>query len=454
MHEHTIVAQATPGGRGGIGIIRVSGPHVEQVGEAIIGKLPKPRHATYAAFRDAARHVLDEGIALFFPKPDSFTGEDVLELQGHGSPVVMDLLIESILRIHPTIRIAKPGEFSERAFLNDKLDLTQAEAIHDLIEASSREAAQSAMRSLQGAFSKKVNALLEKMIALRTFIEAALDFPEEEIDFLKQPEIGRKLDELLKACKNCLQSAQQDVILKEGLHVVIAGRPNAGKSSLFNALTGTDAAIVTPIPGTTRDILREHLSLEGIPFHMIDTAGIRENPDLIEQEGITRAWQEIEKADYILLVVDGTLTSSDDPFEIDKTFIEKLLPSEKLILIRNKSDLTGEPIGQKLAQKCPIISLSAKTGAGVDILKQHLKERCGFKQTEESRFLARRRHLDALSNAHTAIQKATEHWQNHLAGELIAEELKTAQQFFSEITGAFTTDDLLSKIFSTFCIGK
>lgn len=450
----TIVARGTPFGRGGIGIIRVSGPLVSRVAQSILNRLPKPRQATHAIFQNMDGLALDEGIALFFPKPHSFTGEDVLELQGHGSPIVLDLILETILKIHPALRIARPGEFSERAFLNGKIDLTQAEAIADLIEASNREAAKSAMRSLQGAFSKKIHELLEPLITLRTLVEAALDFPEEDIDFLKHENVGGKLEELLLNCENCFCATRQGVLLSEGITLVITGRPNAGKSSLLNALTGTDTAIVTPIPGTTRDVLKEQIQMEGIPLHIMDTAGIRENPDSIEQEGIKRAWREIEKADFILGVVDGTLTHSHDLFEIDRAFAENLASLEKLILIRNKSDLTGEPSRLHHTEKYPVISLSAKTGMGIDVLKQFLKEQCGFRQTEEGSFLARRRHLDALDKAKTAIQKAKACWQNQMGAEFIAEELREAQRFLSEITGAFTTEDLLSRIFSTFCVGK
>lgn len=438
-HTQTIIAQATPSGRGGIGVIRVSGPLAPSIAKTILGRSPQPRTATFARFWD-----LDEGIVLFFPAPHSFTGEDVLELQGHGGPVILDLLIQKILTLHPDIRIAKPGEFSERAFLNDKIDLTQAEAIADLIDASSAQAAKLAIRSLQGAFRERIHKLLEKLIHLRTYIEAAIDFAEEEIDFLSPRKIGTQLEELLTTCQQCLKAAAQGVILKEGFSIVLTGRPNAGKSSLLNALTGADTAIVTPIAGTTRDVLKEHIHMDGIPLHLIDTAGIRDNPDVIEEEGIKRAWQELEKADYILLVADG------DP---DPDLLNQLKAFKNLIVIRNKCDLRNE-IPNLTLSPLPTITLSAKTGEGLPLLKQYLKEKSGLEQKQEGGFLARRRHLEALKEAETAIQQAKQVWQEQSAGELMAEELKIAQQALTLITGEFTTDDLLGKIFSSFCVGK
>jgi tRNA modification GTPase len=449
----TIAAQATATGRAGVGIIRVSGPAVSEVAFAILGKVPKPRTAEYLSFLDQQKQTLDQGIALYFPGPNSFTGEDVLELQGHGGPVLLDMLLRRVLDIKD-VRIARPGEFSERAFLNDKLDLTQAEAIADLIDASSEQAARSAMHSLQGEFSRKIHDLVEKVIYLRIYVEAAIDFPDEEIDFLSDGKVAGDLAEIISDLAGIQKQATQGSILREGMRVVIAGRPNAGKSSLLNALAGREAAIVTEIAGTTRDVLREHIHIDGMPLHIIDTAGLREATDKVEQIGIERAWQEIEQADRVLFMVDGTTTNATSPAEIWPDFMSRLPKDLGLTVIRNKADLTGETTGASQDGDYPVFHISAKTNSGIEQLRDHLKACMGFDANTEGSFIARRRHLDALERAaeHLAIGDAQLH--NHLAGELLAEELRLTQQHLNEITGEFSSDDLLGRIFSSFCIGK
>ncbi len=449
----TIAAQATATGRAGVGIIRVSGPAVSAVASAILGKVPKPRTAEYLPFLDEQKQTLDQGIALYFPGPNSFTGEDVLELQGHGGPVLLDMLLRRVLDIKD-VRIARPGEFSERAFLNDKLDLTQAEAIADLIDASSEQAARSAMHSLQGEFSRKIHDLVEKVIYLRIYVEAAIDFPDEEIDFLSDGKVAGDLADIISDLAGIQKQATQGSILREGMRVVIAGRPNAGKSSLLNALAGREAAIVTEIAGTTRDVLREHIHIDGMPLHIIDTAGLREATDKVEQIGIERAWQEIEQADRVLFMVDGTTTNATSPAEIWPDFMSRLPKDLGLTVIRNKADLTGETTGASQDCDYPVFHISAKTNSGIEQLRDHLKACMGFDANTEGSFIARRRHLDALERAaeHLAIGDAQLH--NHLAGELLAEELRLTQQYLNEITGEFSSDDLLGRIFSSFCIGK
>ena len=451
--KETIVAQATAPGRGGIGILRVSGPLASQVAEAVLGKCPKPRMADYLPFKDSDGTVLDQGIALYFKGPHSFTGEDVLELQGHGGQVVLDLLLKRILSVDG-IRLARPGEFSEQAFLNDKLDLAQAEAIADLIDATSEQAARSALKSLQGEFSNKINALVDSVIYLRTYVEAAIDFPDEEIDFLADGKIEANLRGIIEQLDGVRREAKQGSILREGMKVVIAGRPNAGKSSLLNALAGREAAIVTDIAGTTRDVLREHIHLDGMPLHIIDTAGLREATDEVERIGISRAWHEIEQADRIILMLDSSDPESQDSESLRREFLAKLPSAIPLTVVRNKIDLSGESVGLTEADGVAVIRLSAQTLQGVDLLREHLKQAMGFQTGMEGGFLARRRHLEAL-------QKAAEHLQIGLlqltefhAGELLAEELRLVQSALSEITGQFTADDLLGNIFSSFCIGK
>ncbi|GKX55846.1 tRNA modification GTPase MnmE [Leminorella grimontii] len=449
----TIVAQATPPGRGGVGILRVSGPKAAIVAQQVLGKLPKPRYADYLPFRDAEGQVLDQGIALYFPGPNSFTGEDVLELQGHGGPVILDLLLKRILTISG-VRIANPGEFSERAFLNDKLDLAQAEAIADLIDASSEQAARSAVNSLQGAFSNRVHQLVEALTHLRIYVEAAIDFPDEEIDFLSDGKIQAQLSQVIDELNGVRAEARQGSLLREGMKVVIAGRPNAGKSSLLNALAGREAAIVTDIAGTTRDVLREHIHIDGMPLHVIDTAGLREANDEVERIGIERAWQEIDQADRVLFMVDGTTTDATAPQDIWPEFTARLNPSVPITVVRNKADLTGEPLGLTEVSSHSLIRLSARTGEGVQALRDHLKASMGFTSNTEGGFLARRRHLQALETAAEHLDQGMEQLVSARAGELLAEELRQAQQSLSEITGEFTSDDLLGRIFSSFCIGK
>ncbi|MGM3189590.1 tRNA uridine-5-carboxymethylaminomethyl(34) synthesis GTPase MnmE [Dickeya dadantii subsp. dieffenbachiae] len=452
-HTDTIVAQATPPGRGGVGILRISGRQASAVAHAVLGKLPKPRYADYLPFHDANGSVLDQGIALWFPGPNSFTGEDVLELQGHGGPVILDLLLKRVLTL-PDVRIARPGEFSERAFLNDKLDLAQAEAIADLIDASSEQAARSAVNSLQGVFSTRIHQLVEALTHLRIYVEAAIDFPDEEIDFLSDGKIEAMLNDVIGDLGAVRAEARQGSLLREGMKVVIAGRPNAGKSSLLNALAGRDAAIVTDIAGTTRDVLREHIHIDGMPLHIIDTAGLRDASDEVERIGIERAWHEIEQADRVLFMVDGTTTDAVEPAAIWPEFMARLPKTLPITVVRNKADVTGEPLGIEDVNTYSLIRLSARTGDGIDLLRDHLKQSMGFTSNTEGGFLARRRHLQALEQAAQHLQQGHEQLVGAYAGELLAEELRLAQQALSEITGEFTSDDLLGRIFSSFCIGK
>jgi len=443
----TIAAIATAPGRGGVGIVRVSGPKSSDIAGKILGKTPQTRKAEYLPFIDQDGEVIDTGIALYFKNPHSFTGEDILELQAHGGPVVLDMILKRVLELGA--RPARAGEFSEQAFLNDKMDLAQAEAVADLIEAESAEAAKAAVRSLQGEFSKTIHGLVDNLIELRLYVEASLDFPEEEIDFLNDGKVEAKLAVIESALLQVYKSARQGCLLREGMTLVIAGRPNAGKSSLLNQLAGRESAIVTDIPGTTRDVLREHIQIDGLPLHVIDTAGLRESEDPIEQEGVRRAWGEIEQADRILLLVDDT--HRDD----DHLSIEDQLPGHiGVTRIFNKIDRSGrEP--ELIETDSEIdIALSAKTGAGMDILKNHLKQCMGYEQSNEGRFMARRRHIEALENADHNLQNARYNLIEMRAGELLAEELRLAQEQLNQITGEFTSDDLLGKIFSSFCIGK
>ena len=453
MADHTIAAIATPPGRGGVGIIRVSGLLSAAIAEAICGALPSPRQAVFRPFRASDGELLDQGIALYFTAPHSFTGEDVLELQGHGGPVVMDLLLKRVVELGA--RLARPGEFSERAFLNDKLDLAQAEAIADLIASTTAEAARAALHSLQGDFSQRIHALVEALIELRLYVEAAIDFPEEEIDFLVDGVIAARLQGVRNQLTALKSAAGQGRLLRDGMTVVIAGRPNAGKSSLLNQLAGRETAIVTEIAGTTRDILREHIHIDGMPLHVVDTAGLRDTDDQVEKIGVQRALKAIGEADRVLLVVDATAPEADDPFALWPEFLEQRPDPAKVTLIRNKADLSGENVALEVSEDGHVtISLSARSTEGLDLLREHLKACMGYEQTSESSFSARRRHLEALQHA----SKALEHGRAQLtlagAGELLAEDLRQAQHSLGEITGAFSSDDLLGRIFSSFCIGK
>jgi len=444
----TICAVATAVGRGGIGIVRVSGPKAKAIAEKILKTSISPRTAKLLNFHDQKGNVIDKGIGLFFQNPNSFTGEDILELQAHGGPVLLDMLMHELLALG--CRQARPGEFSERAFLNSKIDLTQAEAIADMIDAASSQAVRSAGRSLQGEFSREVNKLTDGLVDLRSFIEAAIDFPEEEIDFIKNSDVSKRLLMLEKKLKDILKKAKTGNILQEGMTLVIAGQPNAGKSSLLNCLAGKDSAIVTDIPGTTRDILKEYIQIDGMPLHILDTAGLRETEDQIEQEGVKRAWAEIEKADGLLLVVDDNKGLMAE----DKKIIEKTQGQLPVTVLFNKSDQTGRQIAAGEAYGLRAISISAKNCQGLELLKARLKELMGYTESGEGAFLARRRHLSALEKALINIKAAKAQVQNTKAPELAAEDLRKAQECLGQIAGDFKADDLLGKIFSDFCIGK
>lgn len=443
----TIAAIATPPGRGGVGIVRVSGPAVPAVARKLLGALPPPRRAHFTAFADTAGEVVDRGLALYFPAPSSFTGEHVLELHGHGGPVIMDALLQVVL--DAGVRPAGPGEFSERAFLNGKLDLAQAEAVADLIDAASREAATAAMRSLQGEFSRRVAELATRLAALRTFVEAAIDFPDEEADFLAEGDIVARIDDWLAQFDILHAEVRQGVIMQEGITVVIAGRPNVGKSSLLNRLAGDDTAIVTDIPGTTRDVLRTQLQIDGLPITVIDTAGLRESADPVEREGVRRAREAITCADRVLLVVDDR----DGVGEGDRQLLATLPPGPGVTVIYNKCDLTGNESGVGGGAR-PWIRLSARTGAGLQELRDHLKACVGYHSADSGAFSARRRHLDALARTRAGVEHGRAQIVEARAGELLAEELRLAHRALGEIVGEYTTEDLLGSIFSTFCIGK
>ena len=459
----TIAAIATPVGRGGIGVIRISGIDAFMLGKSITKRKLEPRLAHYGPFyHPESKQLLDQGIALYFPGPNSFTGEDVLELQAHGSPVVLDLLLQAI--ISQGVRLARPGEFSERSYLNNKMDLTQAEAIADLIHASSQQAARNAINSLQGAFSKKVDTLAAQLTRLRVYVEAAIDFPEEEIDFFNDGKLATALTEIQHQLDSIYREAKQGALLREGMTVVIAGRPNAGKSSLLNALSGKSSAIVTDIAGTTRDLLRESIHIDGMPLHILDTAGLHDSADTVEKIGIERAREAIDKADRILVIYDyntiekGTteksnLEKAEDPLHIlDKKTSEHSNRS-RISLVFNKIDLAAIKPKFEVGKDYPKLYLSAKTGEGIDLLRQHLKISMGFSQTGEAVFTARRRHLTALDKVGQCLQQASSQLRAG-AGELMAEDLRAAQQHLGEITGAVSFDELLGEIFSSFCIGK
>ncbi len=442
----TIVAIATPPGRGGIGVVRVSGPQAPPIANAILGRLPRARQAVYGAFLGADGAAIDRGIALYFPKPQSFTSEHVLELQGHGGPVVLDMLVNRVLELGA--RLARPGEFSERAFLNGKLDLAQAEAVADLIDSGSQAAARSAMRSLQGEFSQRVNRLVEAMISVRMYVEAAIDFPEEEVDFLGDQHIKDAIEDLLVELDRVLVSAQQGCLLRDGMRIVLAGPPNAGKSSLLNALAQVDRAIVSDTPGTTRDIVDQHIQIDGLPLHLLDTAGLRDAADDVEHQGVSRARAAMQQADRVLVVVD-------DSQSIDlQGLMTQLPPGVPATLVRNKIDVSGRKPGTDTTPAAIEVAISAKTGAGLGCLKEHLKQSMGYEIGGEPTFIARRRHLQALKLARDRVVMGKQLLVEQRAGDLLAEELRLAQRSVSEITGKFTSDDLLGRIFSAFCIGK
>lgn len=456
-HTDSIVAIATPPGRGGVGIVRLSAADITPFALGITGRALLPRQATYCQFLTAEGETLDEGVAIYFPAPASFTGEHVLELQGHGGPIILDALVKRCIDLGA--RPARPGEFSERAFLNDKLDLAQAEAIADLIDASSMQAARTAVRSLQGDFSKLINELVERMINIRIYVEAAIDFPEEEIDFLADERLAGNLSMLTQDLVATLSKAQQGSLLRDGMTVVLAGKPNAGKSSLLNALAGREAAIVTPQAGTTRDVLRETISLDGLPLHIVDTAGLRDSDDMVEQEGIRRAWREIEQADLVLFLVDACETENPNLREIWPEYFERFADTQQPItLVLNKIDQSGHAPGRLAAnnmdQTVDSFAISAKDQTGVERLVEHLQATMGFEGREEGLFSARRRHLAALEKALELVVTGQQQLSANGAGELLAEDLRQAQNHLSEITGVFTSDDLLGRIFSSFCIGK
>lgn len=454
-HKETIAAIATAPGRGGIGVIRLSGSTAYSLAQSLTRLTSlTARHAYYGEFiHPSTGELIDTGITLYFPGPHSFTGEDVVEFQGHGGPIVLDQLLRVL--ISQGVRIARPGEFSERAFLNDKIDLTQAEAIADLINASSEQAAKNAINSLKGEFSNKINTFSDKLTELRIYVEAAIDFPEEEIDFLQDGKIQAKINDIKQQLDHIFKQAKQGILISEGMKVVIAGKPNAGKSSLLNQLSGKDTAIVTDIAGTTRDVVKEHVHIDGMPLHIIDTAGLRDSNDIVEQIGIQRAWDEINQADRILLLVDSQ--NSIDPTTDLALFLQenddKSIDKSLISVIYNKIDQNKKTPKIAFINEIPSIYLSAKTGEGIHLLKDHLKDKMGYKATNEGGFTARRRHIDALSKAQVAINRG-EQQLHHGSGELLAEELRLAQQHLGEITGKISADELLGKIFSSFCIGK
>jgi tRNA modification GTPase len=453
-NNDTIVAIATAPGRGGVGVVRLSGGDLSGFVEGLLGadRVLKPRYAHYASFYDAEGTVLDQGLVLLFTAPNSFTGEQVLELHGHGGPVILDCLVNRCLELGA--RPARPGEFSERAFLNDKLDLAQAEAVADLIDASSTQAAKSAVRSLQGEFSHKIQNFVERMISLRVFVEAAIDFPEEEIDFLADEALRSQLSSLRDDLMAFLATAEQGALLRDGITLVLAGKPNAGKSSLLNALAGQETAIVTSIAGTTRDVLREKINLDGVPLNIVDTAGLRDTDDVVEQQGVIRAWNEIEKADAILYVVDASEQDDESLEQLWPEYFERFSQQpHNIISIFNKQDLLKMPI-QEIDRGGAAIGVSAKTGDGLLGLKQLILDSVGYQQQAEGVFSARRRHLSAINRATDLVCHGIQQLEQSNAGELLAEDLRQAQRYLSEITGEFTSDDLLGVIFSSFCIGK
>ena len=443
----TIAAIATPPGKGGIGIVRVSGPLAASTATLILGSLPAERVATFSKFFDEDGIAIDQGIALFYRAPHSFTGEDVLELQGHGGPVVLNLILSRVVKIGG--RLARPGEFSERAYLNDKIDLTQAEAIADLIDSATVNAARGALRSMQGQFSSRVRQITDALIEFRMFIEAAIDFPEEEIDFLQDPGLIRRIDMLTSDLRALSKDAEQGALLREGFTIVLAGRPNAGKSSLMNQLTGKDTSIVTEISGTTRDIIDEHIQIDGLPIKLVDTAGLQQAEDPIEMEGVRRALQQIGQSELVLLIVDVGAHHQHLAKHIDMLLAE-LSDGSKYLVVLNKSDLwCGEIIGLRHEY----VFASTKTSGGLEELKDRIKSSINYSGSEGA-FIARARHTDALRRALEALERGKLVFDQRRSGDLLAEDLRATQMALGEITGDFSSDDLLGKIFSTFCIGK
>ncbi len=444
----TIAAIATASGRGGIGIIRVSGGNTAQIAKAILGTQLKPRKAYHKPFKAQDGSIIDTGLALYFQSPASYTGEDTLELQGHGGPVVMDMLLRRVVELGA--RLARAGEFTERAFLNEKLDLAQAEAVADVIDAGTEQAVKSAQRSLQGEFSAQIKTLQEAITQIRLYVESAIDFSDEDIDFLASEELVKKQQRVQQLFLQIQRIAKQGSLLREGITIVLAGSPNAGKSSLLNALTEKDSAIVTNVPGTTRDTLKEQIQLDGMPLHIIDTAGLRETADVVEQEGVRRAHKAIQSADRVLLVIDDRERETVS-LEQRLRDIPKKIP---VTLVFNKIDLTGSPAGLFSDHVVPEINLSIKNSTGLDVLRNHLKQVVGFEAGDQGVFMARRRHLDALKRADTLYTEGVQQFIKHQAGELFAEDLRQVQNALSEITGSMSADDLLGEIFSSFCIGK
>jgi tRNA modification GTPase len=443
--EGTIAAIATAPGRGGIGVVRISGRTVPDIALAILGKCPSPRHAAYLDFLDTDGTTIDRGIAIYYSAPHSYTGEDVLELQGHGGTAVLQRLLQRCLTLGA--KLAEPGEFTKRAYLNDKLDLAQAEAVADLIDASTDLAARSAMRSLSGEFSSHIHALRDQLINLRMYVEACLDFPEEDIDFINEGGVIDKLEAIRNQLARLASTAKQGSILREGIQVVLIGQPNVGKSSLMNQLAGQDVAIVTPIAGTTRDTIRSEIQLEGVPIHVIDTAGLRETIDEVEIFGIERTWRAAETAHIALILVDATHGITEN----EKSILTRLSGVPHQVWIHNKIDLIDSSPAIRSADSQTHIFLSAKTGHGVPLLRQHLLELAGWRAGEEGVFMARQRHLQALESVTQYIESAK---KNINQAELVAEDLRLAQEALNEITGEFTSDDLLGEIFGRFCIGK
>jgi tRNA modification GTPase len=441
----TIVARATPPGKGGVAVVRVSGAAVRAIAAGICGQVPEPRVATFTHFCDRHGDAIDSGLAIYFPSPGSFTGEEVVELQGHGGAVVCEMLVERVIELGA--RLAEPGEFARRAFLNDKLDLSQAEAIADLIDSGSRAAARAAQRSLDGAFSKAVFALNTKLTELRVFVEAAIDFPDEDIDFLDDTELAARVTDVANEFDRLEHTVKNGRLLRDGIHLVLAGRPNAGKSSLLNALTGYDAAIVTDVPGTTRDLVRERIDIDGLPVHIVDTAGLRSGEGVVEREGIRRTKEQLDITDHALIILDASVA------ETAESVTSEVPPGVSFSVVRNKIDMTGDQPGP-VEGVDSVVNVSALTGAGIDALRAHIKRQVGFESPGEDTITARQRHVERIRAAREHFLQARMQLQDYRAGELMADDLLQAQNALAEITGEFSSDDLLGEIFAGFCIGK